>query len=150
MKNLFNLQQKHNETLIDYMAWFKSAQDIAVAQIGGPIVMTKYIKSMPVYTTTKHDKFSEQAFKELVAYLYLTNSDKTKYGSLVNGLSLQFSLEQNQYPKDVLDATNILSNHQFDAAYSENKKKKKEQQNQLGDGKKENRARARTVAWHFI
>ena len=57
----------------------------------------------------------EKAFQQLLAYTYLENSDKNKYGSLLTGLQTQQSLKNNQYPKLITEATNVLSNHRFDS-----------------------------------
>jgi hypothetical protein len=43
LKNLVNLKQKEDESLIDYTGRFKSARDILTAQIGGPLKLTKYV-----------------------------------------------------------------------------------------------------------
>jgi hypothetical protein len=45
----------------------------------------------------------------------------------VTGLLSQYSLGQDQYPKTVIDANNVLSNHWFDPAYVEAKKKRCQQ-----------------------
>ena len=52
--------------------------------------------------------------KQFLAYMYLNNADKSKYGSLLKGLSTQQSLNNDQYPKSVTEANNVLSNHPFD------------------------------------
>ena len=58
-----------------------------------------------------------------MAYLTLINADQTKYGSLLNTLSSQYSMKKDQYPANIADATDILKNHKHDDA--ENKKKYK-------------------------
>jgi hypothetical protein len=52
--------------------------------------------------------------KEFLTVLYLKNTDLKKYGSILQGLSTQQSLHNDQYPKTVIDASNVLSNHKFD------------------------------------
>jgi hypothetical protein len=58
-----------------------------------------------------------------MAYLSICNSDQAKYGSLLNGLVSQFSVQNNKYPKTCTTATHILSNHRFDNRGNANKKK---------------------------
>ena len=65
-----------------------------------------------------------------LAYLYLENSDKLKYGLMVKHLSTQFLHKQDQYPKTITDANNVLSNHRYDQAYHDAKKNRKSSQNQ--------------------
>jgi hypothetical protein len=47
-------------------------------------------------------KVQEIAFEQFLAYAYLENSDKAKYGSLLNNLRQQQSLKHDQYPKFIL------------------------------------------------
>jgi hypothetical protein len=46
--------------------------------------------------------------------MYLGNSNIAKYGTLINGLESHESLKDNQYPQKVIEANNVLSNHQFE------------------------------------
>jgi hypothetical protein len=63
------------------------------------------------------------AFQRWLAYLLLKGSDRTKYGSLLMGFVSQFSLGNDQYPKDLTTATDVLSNHKFDPSFFETQKK---------------------------
>jgi hypothetical protein len=125
IKNLVNLKQQEDETLIDYTGRFKSAKDILIAQIGGPIKLTKFVPTMASYDASQAEKFEKLAFEQLMTFIYLENADRSKYGSLITGLSSQFSLGMDQYPKTIVNANSILSNHRYDPTYYENKKKKK-------------------------
>jgi hypothetical protein len=44
----------------------------------------------------------------------MENADKVKYGTLLSGLQTQISLSNNQYPKTLLEANNVLSNFKAD------------------------------------
>jgi hypothetical protein len=46
--------------------------------------------------------------------MLMKNSNQGKYGSLMTSLTTQFSMGTNQYPKYVIAAVNILTNHRFD------------------------------------
>jgi hypothetical protein len=51
----------------------------------------------------------------------LTWNNKRNYGMILrglSGLSTQYSLGNDQYPKSIADAKNVLSNHKFDANYN--------------------------------
>jgi hypothetical protein len=63
----------------------------------------------------KVEKCCIKAFQLFMAFLYLDNSDNQKYGSLLSGLQTQQSLGNNQYPKTITEAKNVLSNHRFDS-----------------------------------
>ena len=56
----------------------------------------------------------------------LKNSDQAKYGSLLTGLVSQYSMGHNQYPKTIIAATDVLSNHRHD---NRNKNKFQNQKN---------------------
>jgi hypothetical protein len=57
------------------------------------------------------------AFEQYSAYLFIKQSNKKKYGSILNGWSTQYSLGNDQYPKTMAEARNVLSNHKFDTSY---------------------------------
>ena len=49
-----------------------------------------------------------------MAYMMIRNSDQAKYGSLLNGMVSQFLMNNNQYPVDIRQAMDILSNLKHD------------------------------------
>jgi hypothetical protein len=59
-------------------------------------------------------KLREKAYNHFLAYLYLDNADKAKYGSIMTGLKTQQSLGNDQYPRSITESNNVLSNHKFD------------------------------------
>ena len=63
------------------------------------------------------------AFNKWMAYLLLQNSNQQKYSSMMNGLISQFSMGNNQYPKTIMAATDLLSNHKHDDYKSSYKKR---------------------------
>src|SRR5210317_308397 len=58
-----------------------------------------------------------------MAFLLMRGADQAKYGSLMKNLCEQFSLDNDQYPKTLVMATDVLSNHKLDQKYYDNKKK---------------------------
>jgi hypothetical protein len=88
--------------------------------------LTKIVKIIQGYVdlptqdvkAEKNKKYEENVFKQFLACLYLDNSDKTKYRSILAGLITQQSLKNNQYPKNITEANNVLSNHKFDQVKS--------------------------------
>ena len=56
-----------------------------------------------------------EAFGRWMAFLLLKNSDQSKYGSLLNGLTSQYLMDNNQYPKMIMAASDILAYHKHDA-----------------------------------
>jgi hypothetical protein len=62
----------------------------------------------------KNKLFVVDLFEKLAAFAYLENADQTKYESSLIGLNTQQSLGNEQYPRTVIDANNVFSNHRFD------------------------------------
>eukprot|EP00957_Ditylum_brightwellii_P103965 7921445-Ditylum_brightwellii.AAC.1 len=52
-----------------------------------------------------------KASEQLFAYIYLENSDQSKYGMILKGLNKQKSFVNDQYPKTITETNNVLSNH---------------------------------------
>jgi hypothetical protein len=45
--------------------------------------------------------------------MLMKNSNQGKYGTLMMGLTTQFSMGVNLYPENVVEAIDILTNHKF-------------------------------------
>jgi hypothetical protein len=122
MKTLLNRKHKEGETLQDYTKRFRIAREVLESHIGEPIILTKIVKTIQGYIELpildveagKNCKYKENVFEKFLAYLYLENSDQAKYGSILSGLITQQSLKNDQYPKTITEANNMLSNHKFD------------------------------------
>jgi hypothetical protein len=44
---VFNVQQKEEESLQDYTRQFKTTRETLESHLGGQIILSKYVKSMP-------------------------------------------------------------------------------------------------------
>jgi hypothetical protein len=138
MKTLLNIRQNEHESLLDYTKRFETARDVMKSHLGGPIILTKFVKNIKGYdkaTTDDIPKFQEHAFNRFLAYTYLYNADKAKYSTLLTGLQTQTSLKNEQYPKTITKAANVLSNHCWDNAGKTNNNKHKDNVN--GEDKNE-------------
>ena len=135
IKNMVNLKQKDDESLLEYTTRFKAAKDMLKAHLGDELVMHKVVRNDPDFIKEEYTAGDREKNKKLIrkhydrwlAYLLLENCDKNKYGTLVNGLDSQQALGNNQYPKTIATATEVLSNHKFDQAYHDAKKRRSNQ-----------------------
>ena len=135
-KAFINLKQREGESLIDYTTRFKHARDIYKA-VYRKVILYKTTTEQPDYPTSpsspeeylKVEEIVNQQADRWYAHLYLENSDRAKYGSLLTGLSTQKSLGTNQYPTTLADAIEVLSNRLFDKGWNHNYKKKKKEEN---------------------
>ena len=112
-----NIKQLEHESLIDYMKRFKQSRDVLKSNIGGDI-LNKFIENLPEYrqsTMMEQCEMKTEAFGRWMAYMMIRNSDQAKYGSLLNGMVSQFSMNNNQYPVDIRQAMDILSDHKHDS-----------------------------------
>ena len=117
LRSLLNAKQKEGESLQDWTKRFRTARDILVSHLGGPLIFKKIVESMSDFNIDDDlsvTKCQERTFECFLAYLYLENADRSKYGSLLVGLNTQQSLGNDQYPKSVTEANNVLSNHKLD------------------------------------
>jgi hypothetical protein len=118
MRTLLGSKQREGESLQDYTERFRVAKDVLESHVGGPIQFPKIIEAMPTYDATQQaviESCNKTAFDQFVAYLYLDNANRTKYGSILTGLNTQKSLGNDQYRKSITEANNVLSNHKFDS-----------------------------------
>ena len=126
IKSLVNLKQREEESLLDYTARFKSARDVMISHLGGPIILSKILEEEDNTYMPGNTDSEEKAFKRWLAYLYINNCDRSKYGSLVTKLQEDYSLKKDEYPETLLDAVDVLSNKKFDKQYYDNKRKTRE------------------------
>ena len=114
LENYINCKQRENESLQDYSKRFKVARDVLHSHLGGVIRLHKIIVNDTSYATADDAakvKLEKDADKKLLTYLYLENADQAKYGNLLKGLNAQKSLKNDQYPKNMIDGNNALSNY---------------------------------------
>jgi hypothetical protein len=120
----------------------------------GTDILDKFVENTLEYrdesNTTLKKEMKDGAFDRWMAYLLIRNSDQAKYGSLLNGLVSQFSIQHNQYPKTCTIAADILSNHRFDNRGNSAKKKwnnrPKKDEDENSSGKTTNKTNATSFA----
>ena len=131
MKNLLNLKQTEDEDLVDYTRRFKSARDILESQWGSKIAFPKLSREDEAWDdndAARQAQAKTNSYNKFLAYLYVENADRLKYGDFFEQLGQQYALNHDQFPKTLYDATSILSNRKFSPKYYETKKARKEKQ----------------------
>jgi hypothetical protein len=131
LSRLFAFRQQDDENLLDYVKRFKQQRDITKQQCGKNM-FDDFMKNTQEYRDTNDQNEKAEilaaGFDKVMAYLLMKGADQNKYGTLTKGLTSQFSMGNDQYPRTIQAATDILSNHKLDAKYYEVKKKRREQQ----------------------
>ena len=91
IKNYINLKQTDDECLVDYTWRFKLAKKIMESQIGGELELPKLAKLDPKWmeiwdpadlTIHNPKECKTRAYQKFTTFLYLENTDRTKYGTL--------------------------------------------------------------------
>ena len=156
MKSLLNLRQKDEENSIDYLKRFKAARDVFYSHVGKGFCFPRVSEDDEDFKALSEEfdqilnrineprlldimeemrTINKKYTEEFMAYAYLENTDKSRYGSIMTGLETQFSLDHDQYPKTLISAQNVVDNHTYDADYK--KKKKQREENNRKEDKKE-------------
>ena len=90
------MRQQEQEHLNDYVKRFKQSH-MGSKWLNGFVEHTEEYKNET--QAKEQSKLKEQAFERFMAFVLLRNSDQAKYQSLMNGLISQYSMENDQYPK---------------------------------------------------
>ena len=64
-----------------------------------------------------------EGFEAWSATVFLKGCDQNKYGSVLKGLANQYALGNDQYPRRIMAATDVLSNHKLDQKFFDLRKK---------------------------
>jgi len=133
LRCLLNCKQKEKESLQDYTKRFRVAAEELESHMGCPIYLLKLMTTMKEFDKNDNDSVSKcgkQKHEQFLAFVYLENADQSKYGSILSGRNTQNSLCNEQYPKTLIEANNVLSNHEFDkkplASHKRNENKTRE------------------------
>ncbi len=121
---LLNAKQQENESLLDYVKRFKQLCDVTKSQMGSTI-LSEFVEHQTLYaaaSATEKLLMKQEAYSRWMAYLLIRGTNQTKYGSLQKGFMSQFSLGNDQYPKTITAATDVLLNHKIDPRYYKNQK----------------------------
>ena len=128
-RNLFATTQKDQESLQDYARRFKTAEEILKSHMEGPLIIPGAVQDHDDWNDNDPDAITacqDAVYNRFLSYIFLEQADQSKYGSLCTGLSTQHSLQNNQYPTTMSQATSVLSSHRFDQAYFQKKRRNRD------------------------
>ena len=110
-------KQKDDKNLIDCITGFKSAKNVLKSHVGSqaPHQFVEHaVKCHTEMDTKIKQDMNDESFDSWMAFLLIRNSHQNECWSLVTGLLSQQSMGNNQHPKSITAATDILANHKFD------------------------------------
>jgi hypothetical protein len=123
---LLTTKKRDNKLLSEFMKRFKQTRDVAKSQFASTF-LNEFIEHQLTYkkaTATEQNDMKKQIYGQWMAYLVLRGCDQLEYGSLTRGLASQFSLGQDQYPKTIQAALDVLPNHRMNKTYYDNQLKR--------------------------
>ena len=141
MRAMQYTKQKEDENLIDYVTRFKSAKNMMKSHVRSE-VLHKFVEHTEEHQNEKNlikkQEMKNESFDKWMACLLMRNSDQKKHGSLLEGLSAQHSMNNNQHHTVITKAADILANHKHDNAKNKRQNSHKKPQDKTnGDDKNE-------------
>jgi len=124
---LLKCYQTDREDLLACTQRFKQDRDILKSAVGDKLLhefVTHTKEHKDETGSAKRDKIAKGSFESWMARLCVSQANWNKHGSLLDGFNAQCSLENDQFPKTMTRASNVLSNHKFDKTWKEKLKKK--------------------------
>jgi hypothetical protein len=129
VKRLVTAKQQEGESVSEYARRIKELRDVVTSYLG-PDILDNFIERQDEYKKTvgmpAKTALKVGAFERWVAYLLISGSDQSKYGSVMKGFVSQYSLGNDQYPTTVSTATDVLAQHRYDQRYFDLRDKKKD------------------------
>ena len=133
---LVDAKQSHGKDLIDYAKRFKQAKDI-FKQTVGDNALNSFVENAKEHLieskkgapdADKLKSIKKGAFNKWMAYQFMSNADKNKYGSLMRKLSADYAAgNADVCPDNMTQAGDVLTNHKWDDTYRTEQKKRKQQ-----------------------
>ena len=144
---LYNDRQRENEPLLDYYKRYKENRDIFHACCGKMMYMelAKLVDGFDTMSADNKHKMVRAADERMSTVIFMLNADRGKYGTIMDNLSAQYALGNDQYPVTLSAALDVLSNHKLDNGY--HRSKHKERKNKQRD-KSEAKAEGKSFAQH--
>ena len=112
----FSLLKQKDEPLYKYVRKFKTANEIVESHLGRPIIFSKYVKKNDLNDENDiqiKQEWNDKVWEKFVAYKFLKNANRTKYGHMITHLKERKSIEKDEFPGTLTLAINTLSNQYF-------------------------------------
>ena len=107
------LKQK-DDPLQEYVKKFKMAKEVVELHLGGPIILSKYMKTLKDYDEKDNKKITElkeKSWEKFCAYKFLKNANNQKYGTVIEHLRESISIGMEEFLDTLTKAINTLSTH---------------------------------------
>ena len=135
LRNFANLKQQREESITDYSVRFKAAKDALWCHIGNNF--ENLMESAPdheeILKTEDKNKCNElkgRVVETFLTHQFMANADQNKCGSLMARFHTDHALvdgdKSSECPTTLERAVTVMTNHEWDKAHHENKRKREE------------------------
>ena len=134
MQAYITIRQQDGESLVDYLKRYRVSRDVFFTHMGSELIIPKLAVNLSNDDTVNpstaimtysdyginvideaddeiEQEYIHEANERFVALHYLKSLDTSKYGSLINGLTAQYSLKSDHYPKTLEAAHAAATTH---------------------------------------
>jgi hypothetical protein len=118
-QNMITIAQRESESMAEYHKRFKEHKDMFMQTMGKGF-LSDWVTRLPGYSAADsagQTKMQAEVVPSLMSYLLIKGAHPDKYGSLLDNLNAQYSLGNNQWPKTLAAAAEVLSEHKLDAKW---------------------------------
>ena len=127
LSRLLQLKQQDGEDLTIYTGRMKHQGDLVKTTMGDEYLHGFVLKSKEYKeaagNTVKKGELKKAIHEKFVARMLLRNSDRAKYGSLINNMAQSYAFgNKNSYPDTLQGMMEVLDQHRWDKTYSEKKR----------------------------
>ena len=137
IRGVVNIKQEYNEPLLDYTKRFKEAVDVLETYVGKNI-LDKFIEKQKKYTTSNMSERKEmksKAFEGFTTYAYIDSVEEEAFGEIKKDWIQQYSLDNDQYPKTVAQAKDVLGVQLREYLKTKAKRRKAKAREETSDNK---------------
>ena len=113
-RRLLNIRQREKEGLLEYMERFKQEKAIVKSHLGEDF-LHEFVEHTDEYKdyvqnqdTTAAASLKTKAFETYTTGIFMNGADKGRYGDLLDGLSNQYALGNDQYPRTLQGAIDVM------------------------------------------
>ena len=113
-QRLLNIKQREKEGLLEYMERFKQEKMIVKSHLGEEF-LNEFVEHTNEYKdheknqdTTAARSLKTNAFETYTTGIFMNGANKGRYSNLLDGLSNQYALGNDQYPRTLQAAIDVM------------------------------------------
>ena len=155
IKRFFNIQQKENESLLDYRERFLTARQEARIYIGDTYLTEmaeNHQRFKDEYAKLTDEKDKKEYVQSIVrwqeAIMFMKGADKKKYGAYMKHLKRQYTGDQDQYPRTLDKAVADLRAQGVDTTNNNNNRRNQNRNNNNNNNRQQDQANSNGTSYN--